>query len=74
MAGVGPLEILLLLGLVLLLLGPARLPMLGRSLGKGLRELRSSLRRGASEARAQLDGVGSDARLEAPEDESARLR
>jgi sec-independent protein translocase protein TatA len=74
MPNVGPLEILLLVGLVLLLLGPARLPALGRSLGKGVRELRSSLRPGADEARAQLDDVARHARLEAPEDESARLR
>jgi TatA/E family protein of Tat protein translocase len=40
---VGPLEILLVLGIALIIFGPKRLPELGRSMGRGIREFRSSL-------------------------------
>jgi sec-independent protein translocase protein TatA len=44
-----PLHLLILAGIVLLIFGPKRLPELGRSLGKGIREFRGSLG-GAQEA------------------------
>ena len=40
---IGPWEILLLLLIVLLVFGPKRLPELGRSLGRGMREFKRSL-------------------------------
>jgi TatA/E family protein of Tat protein translocase len=40
---VGPLEILLVLGIALIVFGPKRLPELGRSLGRGIREFRGSI-------------------------------
>jgi sec-independent protein translocase protein TatA len=40
----GPWELLILLGIVLLIFGPKRLPALGRSLGQGARSFRDSLR------------------------------
>jgi sec-independent protein translocase protein TatA len=40
---IGPLEIALLLGIALILFGPKRLPQLGRSVGKGVREFRTSV-------------------------------
>lgn len=40
---IGPLEIVLVLVIALLVLGPKRLPEAGRSLGKGIREFRSSV-------------------------------
>lgn len=40
---VGPLEILIVLIIALVVFGPKRLPELGRSLGKGIREFRGSL-------------------------------
>lgn len=44
MAGeVGPGELLLLLLIALLLFGPQRLPQVGRSLGKAIREFREAL-------------------------------
>lgn len=39
----GPGELLLILAIALVVLGPARLPEVGRSLGRGMRELRESL-------------------------------
>jgi sec-independent protein translocase protein TatA len=40
---IGPLEILVVLIIALVVFGPKRLPELGRSLGKGIREFRGSL-------------------------------
>lgn len=42
MLNIGPQELLLILVVALLVVGPARLPELGRSIGKGLRALRSA--------------------------------
>jgi sec-independent protein translocase protein TatA len=39
----GPLEIIVLLVIVLLIFGPKRLPDLGRSLGRGMREFKDSV-------------------------------
>lgn len=41
--GVGPLEILILLLVALLVFGPKRLPEMGRSLGRGMREFKDSI-------------------------------
>jgi sec-independent protein translocase protein TatA len=41
---IGPWEILILLLVVLLIFGPKRLPELGRSLGRGMREFKSSVK------------------------------
>jgi sec-independent protein translocase protein TatA len=43
MPNVGPFEIIVVLVLVLIIFGPKRLPELGHSLGKGLREFKGSL-------------------------------
>jgi sec-independent protein translocase protein TatA len=40
---VGPLEIVVVLIIALIVFGPKRLPELGRSLGKGIREFKGSL-------------------------------
>lgn len=40
---IGPLEILVVLIIALIVFGPKRLPELGRSLGKGIREFRGSI-------------------------------
>jgi sec-independent protein translocase protein TatA len=46
---VGPLELLIVLGIVLLIFGPKRLPGLGRQLGSGMREFKDSISRKADE-------------------------
>ena len=43
MPNIGPLEIVLVLIIALVVFGPKRLPELGRSMGKGIREFKSSL-------------------------------
>ncbi len=40
---IGPLEIAIVLVIVLVIFGPKRLPQLGRSLGRGMRELKDGL-------------------------------
>jgi sec-independent protein translocase protein TatA len=39
----GPLEIIIILVIVLVIFGPKRLPDLGRSLGRGMREFKDSV-------------------------------
>ena len=41
--GIGPLEIVIVLIIVLVVFGPKRLPDLGRSLGRGMREFKDSV-------------------------------
>jgi len=41
---IGPLELLIVLGIVVVIFGPKRLPGLGRQLGSGMREFRDSIR------------------------------
>jgi len=40
---VGPLEVIVVLGIVLLIFGPKRLPQAGRALGKSMREFKDSI-------------------------------
>jgi sec-independent protein translocase protein TatA len=42
----GPTELLIILGIILLLFGASRLPALARSLGKSTREFKKGLREG----------------------------
>jgi sec-independent protein translocase protein TatA len=43
MPNVGPLEIAIVLIIVLIIFGPKRLPELGQSMGRGIREFKNSL-------------------------------
>ena len=54
--GVGPLELVVVLAIALIFLGPKRLPDAGRSLGRGLREFKDSLSGGG-------DGDGEQPRV-----------
>jgi sec-independent protein translocase protein TatA len=69
---VGPLELLIVLGIVLLIFGPKRLPGLGRQLGAGMREFKDSIT-----SRADDDDESGDSRSQAsaalgrPEEETA---
>ena len=52
--GIGIWEILILLLVVLLVFGPKRLPEMGRSLGKGMREFKDSITGGPDDEKAEL--------------------
>ena len=43
MPNVGPLELMVVLVIALIVLGPKRLPEVGRSLGRGIREFKDTL-------------------------------
>lgn len=78
MPNVGPLEILVVLIIALIVFGPKRLPELGRSLGKGIREFRSSIsgggdREGEDSAPARIEPSDEPA-PERPADETAGQR
>ena len=51
MPNIGPMELIIVLVLALLVLGPKRLPDAGRSLGRGLREFKHSLSGSGDEAK-----------------------
>ena len=51
--GISPIELLIVALVVLLVFGPKRLPEMGRSLGKGMREFKDSIT-GKDEDRAEL--------------------
>jgi sec-independent protein translocase protein TatA len=52
--GIGLTEILIVLVVALLVFGPKRLPEMGRSLGKGMREFKDSLTGKDEDERAEL--------------------
>ena len=58
-------EILILLLVVLLIFGPKRLPEMGRSLGKGMREFKDSIT-GKDDDRAELPPSQEEAVVPAP--------
>ena len=43
MPTVGPLELVVVLAIALIVLGPAKLPEVGRSIGKGIKEFKDSV-------------------------------
>ena len=43
MSGIGPMELVIVLVIALLVLGPKKLPEVGRSVGKGMREFKESI-------------------------------
>ena len=48
MPNIGPMELVIVLVIALLILGPKRLPQAGRSLGQGMREFKDSLTGGST--------------------------
>jgi sec-independent protein translocase protein TatA len=71
MPNIGPLELLILLGIVLLIFGPKRLPGLGRQLGAGMREFKDSITKKSDDEDDADDGGRREASaaLGRPEDE-----
>lgn len=62
MPSIGPMELIIVLVVALLVLGPKRLPDAGRSLGRGMREFKDSIT-GRDEPKVELaDGEPAAAR------------
>ena len=57
---IGPWELLILLLVVLLVFGPKRLPEMGRSLGKGMREFKDSISGDGGEEQPSLVAASRD--------------
>jgi sec-independent protein translocase protein TatA len=57
MPSIGPMELIVVLAIALIVVGPKRLPDAGRSLGRGLREFKDSLT-----AQHEPDGAEAPAR------------
>ena len=55
--GIGPLELVLVLAIVLLIFGPKRLPGLGRSLGSGMREFKDAITGKSGEDEEEADSA-----------------
>jgi len=68
---IGPLELLIVLGIVLVIFGPKRLPGLGRQLGAGMREFKDSITKKADDEDDADDGGRREATaaLGRPDDE-----
>ncbi len=62
MFGIGMTELLVILTIALIVIGPKKLPELARSLGKGLAEFR----RASSEMRREFLEVADEARIDPP--------
>ena len=43
MPNIGPMELVIVLAIALIVLGPKKLPEVGRSIGRGMREFRESI-------------------------------
>lgn len=43
MPGIGPMELVIILAIALIVMGPKRLPQVGRQLGSGMREFRGAI-------------------------------
>ena len=56
MPNVGPLELIVVLIIALIVLGPKKLPEVGRSVGKGMREFKDALSGEQEEEREKLPG------------------
>jgi sec-independent protein translocase protein TatA len=52
--GIGPMELIVVLVIALLVFGPKKLPDLGRSIGSGMREFKSSVTGGGDDERDEL--------------------
>jgi sec-independent protein translocase protein TatA len=60
MPSIGPMEMIVVLVIALMVLGPKRLPDAGRSVGKGIREFKDAITGGGNEAEAKLGSLHSD--------------
>ena len=68
MPNVGPLELVVVLIIALVIFGPKRLPELGRSMGKGIREFKSSISGNDSDDEEEEEKPSKPAAIEGAQD------
>jgi sec-independent protein translocase protein TatA len=61
MPNIGPLELIVVLIIALVILGPKKLPDVGRSMGRGLREFKSAITGDNEQEAAELTQAKADA-------------
>lgn len=54
MPSIGPMELVIVLAIALIVLGPKKLPEVGRSIGRGMREFKDGLSSSAEDERDEL--------------------
>jgi sec-independent protein translocase protein TatA len=66
MSNIGPMELIVVLVIALIVLGPKKLPEVGRSIGRGMREFKDSLSGNDDDDPPQPELTQSSAPTEAP--------
>ncbi len=54
MPNIGPMELIIVLAIALIVLGPKKLPEVGRSIGRGMREFKDGLSTSTQDDREEL--------------------
>jgi len=67
MPNIGPTELIIVLVIALLILGPKKLPGLGKSLGTGMREFKESVTGGSKDDKHELNASDDDDEPVTPE-------
>lgn len=60
MPSIGPMELIIVLAIALLVLGPKRLPQVGRQLGSGMREFKGAITGGTEKLTSHYDDEDED--------------
>jgi sec-independent protein translocase protein TatA len=73
LGNIGPLEVIVVLIIALIVFGPKRLPELGSSLGKGIREFRSTVtgEKGDDDEEEEVKAIGSTKPVTTPVEQPA---
>jgi sec-independent protein translocase protein TatA len=71
MPNIGPMEVVVVLIVALLILGPKKLPDVGRSVGKGIREFKDSVTGNDGDDTRELQAASAAAPAEGPRERDA---
>ncbi|WP_354697861.1 Sec-independent protein translocase protein TatAy [Paraconexibacter sp. AEG42_29] len=61
MPNIGPMELIIVLAIALIVLGPKKLPEVGRSVGKGMREFKEAVSGGGDDDREERASLSKSA-------------
>ncbi|MCW3038280.1 MAG: twin-arginine translocation protein TatA/E family subunit [Solirubrobacterales bacterium] len=60
MPNIGPMELIIVLAIALIVLGPKKLPEVGKSVGKGMREFKEAVSGGSDDDREERAALKSE--------------